>query len=361
MSGRMFRGRKFWSVVMALSMISGVGLWEPARALPVGFNQAWFKNHYGTQYLDEAFDPTEVRRLFRLAKSAGADQIRLWFFETTNYPMLNWSADGHLTGIREDYIRNVVRMLSIARENGIRVYMTLLDPQVYRPDRRNQDHSRFKWILSRTGGREFLESALAPLLKSIHESGLADRISRIDLANEMDAAVNRFAFEGGWNGASRFLCQWRTFIHSRPGFETTPVSASLRLHPVLWLPGSIFDSQGSMACSDFLDFHSYSDSGKIYRCGEILAYSKRSRKPVILGEFGQAYFTRRYSDDLQVRNTRNYIASANACGFKEALAWRLSDIREGENPEARYSFEAFGTIRPAFELIRQENARASRP
>jgi hypothetical protein len=341
--------------------VGWLGTMSPARAVPVGFNQAWFENHYGNQYLDEAFDPAAVERIFKLAKKGGADQVRLWFFETMNYPMLNWSPEGHITGIREDYVRNVIRMLTIARDHQIRIYMTLLDPQVYRPDQRDQDHSRFKRILSQAGGHEFLERALAPMLKTIQEAGLADRISRIDLANEMDAAVNRFAFEGGWNGASRFLCQWRAFIRSRPGFETTPVSASLRLHPMLWLPGSLFDSRGSMACADFLDFHSYSDSGKIHRCGEILRYSKRNEKPVILGEFGQAYFTRRYSDDLQVRNTRNYIDSANACGFKEALAWRLSDIREGENPEARYSFEAFGTTRPAFELIREENSRVSRP
>ncbi len=349
-----WRGSWF-AVMIAFGMIS------PAFAIPVGFNQAWFKSDYGKQYLDGAFDPVEVNRIFKLAKSGGADQVRLWLFETTNYPMLIWSPEGRITGIREDYVRNVVRMLGIARENGIRIYMTLLDPQVYRPDKTDQDHARFKWIVNSTGGREFLQSALGPLLRTIHEAGFSDRISRIDLANEMDAAVNRFAFEGGWNGASKFLCDWRAFIHSQAGFESTPVSASLRLHPLLMLPGSLFERKGSMACADFFDFHSYADRGRIHRCDEIRKYSSAGGKAVILGEFGQAYFTHRYSDELQYRNTRAYIQSANACGFKEALAWRLSDIREGENPEARYSFEAFGTTRPAFDLIRAENGRSSRP
>lgn len=365
----MFRGWKGmrWETVVAKLIawtmvgVVGAGLMSPVLAIPTGFNQAWFKNHYGTQYLDEAFDPIEVQRIFKLAKSGGADQVRLWLFETTNYPMLEWNAQGHIQGIRQDFVRNVLRMLTIARENGVRIYLTLLDPQVYRPDQTNQDHSRFRWIVNSAGGREFLEVALGPLLLAIHEAGLSDRISRIDLANEMDAAVNRFAFEGGWNGASRFLCRWREFIRSRPGFGSTPVSASLRLHPLLWLPGSLFHRNGSMACADFLDFHSYGDHGQIHRCEEIKKYSRSGSKPVILGEFGQAYFTHRYSDDLQARNTRAYLASANSCGFKEALAWRLSDIREGENPEARYSFEAFGTTRPAFDLIRAENVRTLRP
>ena len=146
MSARMFWGwRACWTAGW-LAVVLGIGWMSSAGAIPVGFNQAWFKNHYGNQYLDEAFDPIEVSRIFKLAKSGGAGQVRLWLFETTNYPMLIWSPEGRITGIREDYVRNVVKMLEIAREHGVRIYMTLLDPQVYRPDKADQDHSRFKWI-----------------------------------------------------------------------------------------------------------------------------------------------------------------------------------------------------------------------
>ncbi len=40
----------------------------------------------------------------------------------------------------------------------------------------------------------------------------------------------------------------------------------------------------------------------------------------------------------------------------EALAWRLSDVRNGVNKEARYSFEAFGQMRPAYYLIQKNNS-----
>jgi hypothetical protein len=329
---------------------------SPTHSAPIGFNQAWFKNHYATQYLDGSFDPTEVERIFSLAGTAGADRMRLWFFESTTFPMLLWE-NGRVTGIREDYVRNVIRMLELSRLHGIRIYMTLLDSQVYRPDHWREDHSRFRYLLDEAGGEEFLNRALLPLLREISSKGLATQILRVDLANEIDAAVNRLAFRSRWNGVSRFLCRWREAIRSVPGFETLPVSASLRLHALLPLPFDLFEQDGPYACADFYDFHSYSDQGRIHSCGRMRRQADRTGKPFILGEFGQAYFTRRYSDELQIRVTRSYLEEAGSCGFSEAHAWRLSDIRPGENPEARYSFEAFGTTRPAFELIRERNKK----
>jgi hypothetical protein len=85
------------------------------------------------------------------------------------------------------------------------------------------------------------------------------------------------------------------------------------------------------------------------------SYSKLEKKKLILGEFGQGYFTSRFSNSLQWNNTKAYIKNAQYCGFSEAFAWRLSDVRKGANPEARYSFTAFGKMRPAYYLIQKHN------
>jgi hypothetical protein len=79
------------------------------------------------------------------------------------------------------------------------------------------------------------------------------------------------------------------------------------------------------------------------------------KKKVIMGEFGQSFFTHRYDDGLQAHATINHLKNAKECGFSELLAWRLSDIRPGHNPEARYSFEAFGQMRPAYYIIQRNN------
>jgi hypothetical protein len=336
------------------------------RPLSIGFNQAWFHNHYAYQYLDGSFNADEAVRIFRLAKSAGAKTVRLWFFEGLGFPMLEWQGED-LRGLRPDFIRNVVHTLELARREGVQVYMTLLDAQVYRQAHHDAAvRSRFKRILSRVGFRLFLERAVRPLFHAINEAGVAGVISRVDLMNEADVAVDRAAFEGsffggGWREASRFLCQGREAIRTTWGFERTPVSFSVRLSWFLPLPSGFFDEDGPMACADFFDFHSYSDSGRIDRCHWVKHHSLRDPRPVILGEFGQSYFTAKFDDDLQAKVTRNYLESAKEWGFREALAWRLSDIRPGFNPEARYSFEGSGrSLRPAFEVLRAYSASHAR-
>ncbi len=110
-----------------------------------------------------------------------------------------------------------------------------------------------------------------------------------------------------------------------------------------------------LKCADIIDFHSYDDDGDIFRCSYLQKYSKLNKKKLILGEFGQSYFNHRYSNELQLNNMKTYIKNANRCGFEEALAWRLSDVRKGVNKEARYSFEAFGEMRPAYFVIQENN------
>lgn len=311
------------------------------RPLSIGFNQAWFHNRYAYQYLDGSFNADEAVRIFRLAKSAGAKTVRLWFFEGLEFPMLEWRGD-ELKGLRADFIRNVLHTLELARREGVQVYMTLLDAQVYRisEDESQNDQqrdvanrARFKKLLSRTGFRLFLERAAHPLLRAIQEAGLSGVISKVDLMNEADVAVDRAAFEGsffgvGWREASRFLCQGREAIRTTRGFERTPVSFSVRLSWFLPLPSGFFDEDGPMACADFFDFHSYSDSGNIDRCHWVKHHALRDPRPVILGEFGQSYFTAKFDDELQAKVTRNI--------FRESWAVR------GGDPSGAFVFYGLG-------------------
>ncbi|NDG83972.1 MAG: hypothetical protein EBX52_02915 [Proteobacteria bacterium] len=326
-----------------------------AHAIPVGFNQAWFRDRYAHQYLDAGYDHAEVERIFHLARSGGARTVRLWFFESLALPMLEWEGD-RVKGVRADYVRNVIRMLGAAREQGVQVYMTLLDAQMYRLEQKDESaKARFKKLVAPEGFRDFLEHAVKPLLSAIHQAGLSDRVARVDLMNEGDVLVFRRAFERGWKDAAAFLCQGRGAVRSVPGFEQTPVSFSVRLSMMLPLPLDFLSPQGPMACADFIDFHSYNDEGGIHGCGRLRRHVQSGGKTLILGEFGQSYFNKHFDDALQIANTRAYLRSAEECGFEEALAWRLSDIRPGRNIEARYSFETESGTRPAFEVIRQHS------
>jgi hypothetical protein len=323
--------------------------------MQVGFNQAWFKNDYASQYLDGTYDAVEVERVFALAHQAGAKQLRLWLFEGADFPMLEWEGKDPM-GIRPDFVKNFIHTLEIARRYDVKVYATIFDAHSYRPDLLSRFKlKRLRALFHSDGGQKFLMRALRPFLQAIHEKGLSSQISRIDLINEGDTVINRWGYDLGWKGAEQMICQWRGFIQSHAGFYQTPVTMSLRLHPLIFHPANLLADNGPLKCADYIDFHSYNDKGNIYRCNWVKRYVERRVKPVILGEFGQSFFNHEYDDHLHVANTEAYLREAQACGFEEALAWRLSDVRPGYNKEARYSFEAYGKPRAAYYVIQEHN------
>jgi hypothetical protein len=329
----------------------------PAQAINIGFNQAWFKNNYSTQYLNPQFDAQEVERIFHLAEQAGSQEVRLWFFESSDFPMI-LIEQKQILNLKTEYIENVIEMLKIAKKHHIKIYMTIFDAHTYRPDLLPKEKLlKLKNLFSEKGTNQFLEKIVHPLFSEIEEQNLGNVISKIDITNEVDAIINRLGFEGGWNGAKRMLCQWKKFLQRYDQFKNIPITFSLRLHPLIFHPKNLLNEDGPLACADFIDFHSYHDQGEIYRCHELKKFSETRSKKLIMGEFGQGFFTRRYSDVLQLMNTFNYLKNLEACGFTEALAWRLSDIREGYNKEARYSFESYGRMRPAYYLIQANNQK----
>jgi hypothetical protein len=329
----------------------------PAEAINIGFNQAWFKNNYSTQYLNPQFDAQEIERIFELAEQAGSHEVRLWFFESSDFPMIQIDQK-QILNLKTEYIENVIEMLKIAKKHNIKIYMTIFDAHTYRPDLLPKEKLlKLKNLFSEKGTNQFLEKIMHPLFSQIEEQNLGYIISKIDITNEMDAIINRLGFEGGWNGAKRMLCQWKKFLQRYDQFKNTPITFSLRLHPLIFHPKNLLNEEGPLACADFIDFHSYQDQGEIYRCHELKKFAETKKKKLIMGEFGQGFFTRRYSDVLQLMNTFNYLKNLEACGFTEALAWRLSDIRDGYNKEARYSFESYGRMRPAYYLIQANNQK----
>jgi hypothetical protein len=321
----------------------------------IGFNQAWFGTAYGSQYLNSRFDSNEIDRMFKLTKAAGSKSLRLWFFESKTLPMIE-TKHGEILSLKSEFIENVIKMLRIAKLHDVKVYMTLLDAHSFKPIKySSHELALLKYIYSEKGSSVFLEKVVTPLLSNIDAAGLSSQIDKIDLINEGDTVVKRFGIKEHWNGLERFICQWSSHIHALAGYQNTPITYSIRLHPLITLPNNLLKDNGPLRCTDIIDFHSYDDDGDIYKCKMVQRYSMLNKKKVILGEFGQSFFNYRYDDDLQIKNTKNYISNAKRCGFSEAYAWRLSDVRSGENKEARYSFEAFGEMRPAFKVIQQNN------
>jgi hypothetical protein len=305
------------------------------HAFKIHFNQAWFKNDYAHFYRPGSFDPNEVQRIMNLAKDAGSDELRLWFFE---------SSVGQVPAPSE--IQNRIETLRIAKSIGMKVYFTFFD--AWSP-------AQIGPVFTTSGSAEFLNKVVIPFLQQIEQAGLTSVISKIDLVNEADALIDRKIIPGGWDDLKRFICQWRQTIHQVRAFQNTPVTVSLRLNQYASLPSDLLDPDGTMACADYYDFHSYHTQGVIDRCDQLRIYAQTHQKQMVLGEFAQGYDVQQFDDQLQLENVKAYASSAPSCGFVEAFAWRLSDVRPGVNPDARFSYEANGRQRPAYRFIQNWN------
>jgi hypothetical protein len=323
------------SILQALGLLSLCLNCSVAHAFKIHFNQAWFKNDYAHFYQTGSFDPNEVQRIMDLAKGAGSDELRLWFFE---------SSVGQVPAPSE--IQNRIETLRIAKTLGMKVYFTFFDawsPAAIAP------------VFTEQGSRSYLNNVVIPLFQKIEQAGLANVISKIDLVNEADALIDRKILPGAWDDLKLFICQWKQSIHQVRAFQTTPITVSLRLDQYASLPSDLLDPDGTMACADYYDFHSYHTQGVIDRCDQLRIYSQTRQKQMVLGEFAQGYDAQQFDDQLQLDNVKAYASSAPSCGFVEAFAWRLSDIRPGVNPDARFSYEANGRQRPAYRFIQNWN------
>jgi endo-1,4-beta-mannosidase len=360
----------------------------------LGYNQAWFKEAYGSSLLPGSFDAREVDRNFALARAWGATVVRLWLFEGSNPQGVLWDGEpgprpkpppadrtrSRPTGLSPEVLANLRQVLAAAERHRVLLYLTLFDGNYPRiagkdfetksPSEKSRERLRFAehWNILNDkyqAGTYFRRNVLCPLLREIAPHWRA--IFAVDLVNEINARVQSEtnAFEGGWKGAKTFIRSWTAYLKRLwPGLHvTTSLGNSCALQDLLpsgkgprnsWCPSG--GRQLSGLGLDFYDFHLYSDIGEVPYCGALSSLRKADRVPMVLGEFGQS--SKAFDSDLQVKVTRAFVENAKRCGLWGALAWRLSDVRRPTpaqpfNPEARLSYEAYGRPRPAAETMRE--------
>lgn len=320
-----------------------------------GFNQGWFKSDFSSQWMDGVYDAVEARRLLDLTREAGGRVLRVWLFEGNQPRALLRAEGGRFSGVDAGFLRNFESFLRDARDRGVQVYPTFFSPGMMRHEK--DPEWRRRWLdlyrLRNGMAESFRDRVLPPVLELLGREEFRSTIFALDLANEIDDGENQGLFENGWHGVNRWICQMRAWIHERTPW--IQVTASIGWP---WVPfysraaaDVLLDPNPHPSCVDFFDLHLYNNSGRIPNCERIRKLIVREKKPVFLGEFGQ--FSKRFDDRLQAEVTRAFLENARSCGLSGALAWRLSDVRPGFNPEARYSYEAHGRTRPAFEVMKE--------
>jgi endo-1,4-beta-mannosidase len=308
-----------------------------------GFNQAWIFNRYGSQWVS-GFDEKEFHRTIKLTKEAGGNLLRFWLFEAHQSESLIWE-NGKAVRLNPIFVNNLRKVLAIAKEENVKLNLTLLDGNMggWKPP--SQENKNFWWDLlnDKNGVRaDFIENIYLPLLETISDPSYKNIMLQLDLANEINALThqsNEFKFIDKWFGANKMICD---FYQAKKNFRLAKhiqYTAS-----VGWgnAAENILAQHPWPDCVDFFDFHVYSDGGDIPYCKELVAYARSKGKKIVLGEFGQSLgFS---SDSLQAAATRNFLKNALSCGLDGALAWRLAE----PDSSAYLSFEKNGRLRPAY-------------
>jgi hypothetical protein len=338
-------------IVLLMAIVASLVFVSAPQASPeftTGFNQGWIDGSYGHSFNEESWNEDEARRLLLLTARANGRLLRIWLFEGASQWQVRRDAYDKPLGLAQGVLENFTRFLQLARQEGVQIYLTLFDANVAHQLDDPHTRSRYWNLLNEKygHGQAFRERVLAPVLAAARS--VPGSVWAVDLANEINVFTGvlfprvKPYFEDGWKGANAFVARWGSFIRAR-GF---PVTASIG-----WggAANDVLAGRLDPRLLDFIDLHVYSDSGSIPKCRELGAYARRHGRQIYLGEFGQK--SAAYSDETQARSTRGFLASARDCGFAGALAWRLSDIRPGHNPEARHSYEAFGRTRPAYEIM----------
>ena len=357
--------------VMALSLcprglcqddsVTLLSQWSPkltSNSFLTGFNQAWLRNHYGSQWTRN-WDEAEARRMIEACSDNGAKVLRMWLFEGLSFEGVEWDGDpsksayGYSgtrtrpTSLSAEKLANIERFLVLAKEKDVAVYLTFFDANIYSQNNPAKTQRKNEWwnvLNDKYGaGTGFRANVLLPILQVCQRH--REAVFAVDLVNEINALVKKDWFENGWAGARLFVSRWRNFI--RGLIADMPVSASFGHHDAV---DCMLDSRLRADAVDFYDFHLYNNRGSIPDDDDVKELAERLEIPIYLGEFGQK--SKAFDDALQSRVLRNFINASKECGLAGAFAWRLSDIRRGHNPEARFSFEAFGRWRPAMEVFR---------
>lgn len=333
-----------------------------------GFNQAWIGGAYGHQWTD-SWNEAESERMIRSTRELGATILRMWIFEGVTADGVFWdgSDNDHAgtaqrsrpTGIDPRVIAHLRRFMELAARHQVKIYWTLFDGNFYSflngpgaPARRNEwwnllndDHGT---------GAAFRQHALTPVIDTLKP--FRQHLFAIDLVNEINPGVRENWYRDGWEGCRKFARTWRAHIKER---IDVPVTASFGHHDAV---SAMLGRGLTPDVVDFYDFHLYNDQGEIPSSQAITRFMRQTGRPVYLGEFGQS--SKAFDDALQSRVTERFMRATADAGLSGCLAWRLSDVRPGHNPEARHSYEAFGKWRPAaatFRRIAGELARSFSP
>ena len=227
----------------------------------------------------------------------GVTVVRFWVNTDDQGCTLN--ANGFVTGVTNQFWTNLDNLLSIARTNGISLYLTLSE-------------GRFDWLTNSAMANAYKTNCLIPLIQRYKGS---TNIFGIDLMNELDAWVadpvygNPYISSGAtWAQAKAYITNFAAAVHGADSNRL--VSCSQVYHQ--WNNLTYWKGLGL----DFYDFHYYADGISLPSVASL-----NLDKPIFIGECGQAYGDYTWSDSLQSNCEIGALNSGYSGGYAGVSIW----------------------------------------
>ncbi len=323
---------------------SGVAPALPAMTRPaflVGYNEAWFGKHYGSD-LTTNYDRAVVEKTFDGIVQAGGRVVRLWLFEGREGLVLGAGAP-ETRGLSPAMLTNLGETLAAARARGLWVYLTAFDGNEM-PVEVGPRREYFRHLLEDELGEgvAFRTNALAPLLTMLGDH--REVIYGLDLLNEIQAPRSRSFWRDPVAGPRAFIQRTTAFIKTRAPWLRVTSSAGWDEGP-LDVASGFFSGLGL----DFYDVHLYADDGDVPGAAAICARASTDGVDVIVGEFGQK--NRIVDDALQTSATESLLTNAKKHCFRAALAWRWDATEQWWN-----FAQPNGSFRPAVTVVQRFSA-----
>ena len=344
-------------VICFSSLASATNL--PNRNFWVGYNEAWFGDDNYLNWLSSNpvfgapshFGNTlnVLAAYFDGMKDGNAKIVRIWLFPgLQGISLTPYNPPAPQTqGLTPEFLQNLEVVLRIARSNGLKVYITLLngnDMSKAVQDANQPLITYFQNLLMNHNGEltAFKTGVLLPLLDRLNH--YRDAIYGIDLMNEIEAPVSVGYFPS-LADAQNWIRDMASFVKANSSF---PVTSSAGFgYAVQEISEGLFSGLGL----DFYDVHIYADLGR-YAGQDLLCETiKQDGHPIILGEYGQS--TKLFDDRLQNLTTASFLFSAKYSCFSSALAWKFETTANNWwtyllriNPDRTLTF------RPAYYIIK---------
>jgi hypothetical protein len=298
----------------------------------VGYNQPWFEGNYGAD-LTTKFHPDFIRQTYQSIHSAGGSVTRIFLFtglQGIRYP------GGVPQGVSPDFLRNLETVLEIARESGLKVYVTPLVPDEANKVQGDWRQFFVNVLLNPAMTDLYNEKVLAPVLDVLDRN--RDVVFGMDLANEIDSVLNK----GFMSQDQARLWIWKSaaFVKGHSPWLRKTISVGWGGAQYLLIQGIL-----SRLGLDFYDLHVYDDNGAYPGATDLCRRVKSEHMEIVLGEFGQK--SSQVNDMTQYAATGHFLSTAYSMCFSGALAWDFSDPGQ---PWLAYR-RSDGSFRPAVGLI----------